>query len=39
MFWKKKKEINPWQASLIDAIQKLNTGELSQLKTVYHASI
>jgi hypothetical protein len=37
MFWKKKKEIDPWQGTLLEAIQKLNEGELSQLKTVYQA--
>lgn len=37
MFWNKKKEIDSWQTTLIKAIQKLNSGELSELKTVYCA--
>lgn len=35
MFWRKKKEIDPWQKILLEAIWKLNEGDLTQLKIVY----
>ncbi|MHC1746791.1 MAG: HEAT repeat domain-containing protein [Cellulosilyticaceae bacterium] len=35
MFWKKKKETDLWQKTMLEAIRKLNDGELSQLKSVY----
>lgn len=37
MFWEKKKELDSCQKALLEAIQKLNEGELSQLKNVYQA--
>lgn len=37
MFCKKKEEIDSWQRALLEAIQKLNEADLSQLKVVYQA--